>query len=276
MKAMISTRALAAALASVAILGAPAAKALTVYAVGLYPDAFNEVTFETTADTPSGFLSQAPGYFSAPAGGPFLDVVGPIGLTTTGPVNPADPGLPDLFAFCVDMLHGVPAGNGEQVNVPGSSIEYTSQTLNTDFAGDSLTQSQSFEIQFLVNSGSRYAALHTFSISPDGHEYDMLGAFQVAIWDIEYNLTQSSAADMPNAYDPSRMFGDVQALLNKAQTLALTHTTGYGTVVTSGANGSQSLASSAPTPEPATWVMMLVGIGAVGGVMRSRRRAVTA
>jgi hypothetical protein len=36
--------------------------------------------------------------------------------------------------------------------------------------------------------------------------------------------------------------------------------------------GSPVLASVAPIPEPATWAMMLVGIGVVGGMMRSRRK----
>jgi hypothetical protein len=35
---------------------------------------------------------------------------------------------------------------------------------------------------------------------------------------------------------------------------------------------SPALASIAPVPEPATWGMMLLGIGVIGGMMRSQRK----
>ncbi len=33
------------------------------------------------------------------------------------------------------------------------------------------------------------------------------------------------------------------------------------------------IAATSPVPEPATWAMMLMGFGAVGGALRSRRKA---
>jgi len=52
--------------------------------------------------------------------------------------------------------------------------------------------------------------------------------------------------------------------------------TGYALVDRGGTHISDITFQAAPVPEPETWAMMLIGLGAAGAVARQRRRAVAA
>lgn len=57
---------------------------------------------------------------------------------------------------------------------------------------------------------------------------------------------------------------------------AVTYENAANLVKIAKAVGSPVLASVAPVPEPATWAMMLIGVGVVGAMVRSRRKVAPA
>ena len=77
-------------------------------------------------------------------------------------------------------------------------------------------------------------------------------------------LLDRLVAPLGNAGAPAVGTGDSVTFNVSAGTIGGANLAGLGGVGTNAVN---------PVPEPATWAMMLVGFGAVGGALRSRRKA---
>jgi hypothetical protein len=192
-------------------------------------------------------------------------LAGPIQLETTIDDSPT---VYTLQAFCADLYHDINVALGSQYGKP---LTYVTSLLTTDSSGavsgtgNPLTSSQSDKMAGLAVLGNELYKSNASDLT------NKEIAIQGAIWTIENPGVSISSYD-----------ADVQSLLTgyiaNASHLQLTRPV-YGIYDT--VNEPQGLVNAnlvtgvfSPTgavPEPATWMMMILGIGGLGAVLRRRR-----
>jgi len=171
------------------------------------------------------------------------------------------PGTPTftVWGFCVDLFHFVDPGYFSQ-KTQTANQQYDTGALVDDSNGHTLSATQVQEIYGLAALG--YTLVKN-SPSPETETalQAKLSGIQGAIWRIEYpaftigsNDAALDAAITQYANMAPSLHGTAYALVNRA--------------------GGQDFVIG--VPEPATWAMMIIGFGAVGMAMRSRRRLATA
>lgn len=94
---------------------------------------------------------------------------------------------------------------------------------------------------------------------------------RAGMMDATYDLTQASSWNPGFVTDNGGIDGAEAAFF-----AALSEGRGYVNVHTAAFPGGEIRANLAAVPEPSTWAMMIGGLGAVGGVLRARRRTATA
>jgi hypothetical protein len=152
-------------------------------------------------------------------------------------VGPGDPTF-TAWGFCIDLFTGVEAPT--QYHIAGAG-EVSSL----------FTSAQKGQIFGLAAFGANLIKIGAPDLA------NKLAGVQGAIWAIEYpTLTVSGNAS-------------IQPYLN-AYIAAAPSMTGNAYVLLSDDGKSQGFVIG--VPEPATWAMMIMGFGAVGMVLRSRRR----
>ncbi len=171
-------------------------------------------------------------------------------------VGPGDPTF-TVWGFCIDLFHDINAGYFSQLPV---DKQYHVDALTNDGNGNSLSSTQVNQIYGLANLGFNLIQSNAADLQ------NKLSGIQGAIWAIEY---------------PTFTFTGETALLNNYissyKTLAPSlEGNGAGAYALLSDNG-QSQGFVIGVPEPATWMMMIMGFGAIGVMLRSsRRRLVTA
>lgn len=156
-------------------------------------------------------------------------------------VGPGDPTF-TAWGFCIDLFTGVEAPSQYHVGEAGE--------LSSLF-----TASQQQQIFGLAAFGANLIKIGAPDLA------NKLAGVQGAIWAIEYP-TYTVAAN-----------ASIQPYLD-AYIAAAPSLTGNAYVLLSDDGKSQGFVIG--VPEPATWAMMIMGFGAIGMVMRSRRRQVLA
>jgi hypothetical protein len=152
-------------------------------------------------------------------------------------VGPGDPTF-TAWGFCIDLFTGVEAPTQYHIAESGE-------------LGSLFTAAQQSQIFGLAAFGANLIKIGDADLA------NKLAAVQGAIWAIEYpTLTVSANAS-------------IQPYLN-AYIAAAPSMTGNAYVLLSDDGKSQGFVIG--VPEPATWAMMIMGFGAVGMVLRSRRR----
>ena len=132
-------------------------------------------------------------------------------------------------------------------------------------SGASLTPVQVAEIGGLANVGGQLISMDAADLS------NKLDAVQGAIWSIEYTAAQGYTITATDATVQGYMNGYIaNAALTASQTpvYAIYGATGQGLLPASNPI-LESL--SGDVPEPASWAMMLTGMGVLGGTLRRRR-----
>jgi hypothetical protein len=189
-------------------------------------------------------------------------LAGAIGLTVTG-----DPKT--LWVFCVDLFHEINLGGHD----PALAYQFSPVITDSSFAksgmGNTLstmTPNVQGEIATLAGIGVQIANLGLGNQT--AAQLDDLTAIQGAIWTVEYGATVTSL------YDPT-VNADMASYVAYAEAHPQPGGDPYGfysyDASTQGFGTSQGFTSG--VPEPATWAMMIVGIGGVGAGMRGRRRS---
>jgi len=180
--------------------------------------------------------------------------IGPITFTATdgGPAF-------NFLAYCVDLYHNMFLGplNG------GAGYAYHEEDLLTDSKtntpvmqnGTALTQAQINKISSLVNFG---AYLQETGASDLSHK---LAGVQGAIWKVENPLFTITASGAVQGYITAYAAGAA----GPGMPVGMMHT------IFANDFGHQAFAFAGGVPEPATWLMMIMGFGGIGAALRRRR-----
>lgn len=171
-------------------------------------------------------------------------------------VGPGDPTF-TVWGFCIDLFRDIDAGYFSQLPV---NLQYHVDALTTDGNGNSLSSSQVSQIYGLANLGYNLIQSNAADLQ------NKLSGIQGAIWAIEYpTFTFNGNTAALNNYISSYKALAPSLEGNSAGAYALLSDNG------------QSQGFVIGVPEPATWMMMIMGFGAIGVMLRSsRRRLVTA
>lgn len=181
----------------------------------------------------------------------------------------------DIFGFCVDVFHNIGLGNLGYVYASNQDPNIINP-LPTDFGGNNVGAGQLAAITDLVNTGYQ---LHQNELLAANFDFDTqmrLAAIQAAIWRIEVP-TKAVVVNPANLnvaqYATYQGYFDDYATGNYTP-LGDANDRFY--VISDGVH--QSFGIGWPidaVPEPATWLMMIMGFGSVGAVLRRRRQATT-
>ena len=193
---------------------------------------------------------------------PGLDVTaytGQIVLTTSVGV---------LDVWCIDLYHDIGVGNV-------GSLPYQFGTINTNFDGSNLTNTQISEVAGLIATGNSLMASSPSNVLSAG--------IQMAIWSVEFPSVSFSgvpadtvALDLPSlgfngspvnsTQIEARLVLDAPSLQGIGQTVeSLTGQQSFATVAP------DSGGSPAPVPEPMTAALLGSGFLALAGLRRARR-----
>jgi hypothetical protein len=140
--------------------------------------------------------------------------------------------------------------------------------LNTYSEADLVAGRPGSDWAYTFTTSSNATFSMTYDVTASGDTFGLWG------WPV--NGVSGTGAPVVNAYDPTTSGTFVANLTPGTYTVSLDSFPNVGAGGSS-ASGQMSgqfnwLITTAGVPEPATWAMMLVGIGGLGGAMRSQRR----
>ncbi len=164
------------------------------------------------------------------------------GQPWTTPILMYDSNNVEHIVFCDDLEHNVYVGGGQQ-------LHYDTGLVTVDGSGKVLDVGVSNVMGQIADLG-RYDYLN-------GDEDGAIAA-QAAIWGVEYGLNVSSTDATIN--------GDIQQDL-----LIKDNGRGYALGLIAEDGTQSQIIGIGGVPEPATWMMMLLGVGGIGAAMRRRR-----
>lgn len=180
----------------------------------------------------------------------------------------------DILTYCIDLAHTVSLGN----------VNYTSYSVIPISSYTGMTTAKSNALNALLTNTKGLLAAATGQ-----NAINISAATQMAVWEIMFETQPAwSVTNSASAFymtTPGGSSSQNATALTNAETLANTYLSNvknntwtvnnaYTLKVLYSANQqSQVFLDTAAVPEPATWGMMVIGFGLVGGALRSRRRS---
>jgi hypothetical protein len=179
----------------------------------------------------------------------------------------------DILTYCIDLAHSVSLGN----------VNYTSYTVIPISSYAGMTSAKSNALNALLTNTKGLLAAATGQ-----NAINISAATQMAVWEIMFetapawSVTNSSSAFYMTT--PGGSSGSNTTALTSAETLANGYLTNvknntwtvnsaYDLKVLYSATQQSQVFLTPSVPEPATWGMLVLGFGLVGGALRSRRRS---
>ncbi|WP_294043852.1 PEPxxWA-CTERM sorting domain-containing protein [Sphingomonas sp.] len=179
----------------------------------------------------------------------------------------------DILTYCIDLAHSVSLGN----------VNYTNYTIIPISSYAGMTTAKSNALNALLTNTTQLLGAATGQ-----NAINISAATQMAVWEIMFE-TQSawSVTNSSSAFYMTTPGGSSQAnltALTSAESLANTYLSNVKNNVWTVNNGYDLKVLYSPTnqsqvfvtpsvPEPATWGMLVIGFGLVGGALRTRRRS---
>ena len=172
--------------------------------------------------------------------------------------------ITDTDNVLLDSATGVMVGTGETNTTPAASVEFTSTTdlLNLDASGQatiSAVDEVLNSLTFTLLGGAIF----------ERAEFNLFnGAANPLSVTIMTNTGSSETFDIANANGANR-FGVTAGAGEALSSVTFTSAVGFDSLRQLRIGG---VSTPGAIPEPATWLMLLVGFGLLGGVMRSAKR----
>jgi hypothetical protein len=196
---------------------------------------------------------------------------GPVTFTANyGTAADATPANTFSFlGFCIDIYHEINTNIANAAPL-AVNLQYQTQTLTHNGYGVGLSNAQKQQISALVN----FATTIAFN---DADYSNKMGGVQGAIWQIE-NPNYDVVGGPDVGYGSSA--SGVNAYMAQYTLAAVTHAIPVGKIITVYdytnplTGGHQAFAFAGGVPEPATWLMMILGFGGIGAMLRRRRQGV--
>lgn len=230
-------------------------------ALGASPASATTNIFLSTA----GIYNPATVHIANPAGDEYV-YDGPVVFHANYGIGSVAPTF-DFLGFCVDVYHNISVGINGQSNL---GLQYHTETFDRNGNGQVLDGTRIAKIANLVTIGTNiWKSSPRPSFALNASDAFELAAIQGAIWQVEtgWDVYGGSLAGLDARTDfyaaivaPAHP-GAIRAIYNYNPALSAAATPG----------GRQAFAFG--VPEPATWLMMIMGFGGVGAVLRRRRQA---
>lgn len=175
----------------------------------------------------------------------------------------------DIFTYCVDLANYVSLGN----------VSYTSYAITPLSALSTITTAKANALNALLTNTTPLLNAATGQTA-----VNISAATQMAVWEIMFETQPAWSVTNTSAFYMTTPGSSTQAnltALHHAQTLADGYlanvansswkvNTNYQLKLLYSPNQQSQIFLTA-VPEPATWAMMVLGFGAVGGALRRRR-----
>lgn len=193
---------------------------------------------------------------------PKADITGPAYFHDNAKVSPLkvtgtlNSSAVELFAYCVDIFQGVGTGNFEVVSL-------------LDYLGGNVAKAKTVARLIGAEGGSLATLL--------GKEHD--ASVQMAVWEL-FTETAGNPLDVTgNAFFVSdtnaALTGNANGFLAAAGAGQVNPLLKLYVAKSAGKQDMLFWTYSPAVPEPATWAMMIVGMGAIGASLRQARRKTT-
>lgn len=174
----------------------------------------------------------------------------------------------DILTYCIDLAHSVSLGN----------VNYNSYTIIPIASYASMTSAKANALNALLTN-----ATPLLNSAAGQTAINISAATQMAVWEIMFET--QPAWSVTNASSALYLTGSGSPLTT-AESLANTYlgnvannswavNNAYDLKVLYSPTQQSQVFLTPSVPEPATWGMLVLGFGLVGGALRTRRRSVT-
>jgi hypothetical protein len=164
----------------------------------------------------------------------------------------------DSETFYLGAVGVLGAGGGGHAFATGNSVSET-------FVGTGLAEADAAHWQFRMSNFTNTGVTSTFNVLINGVTIDDFSFVSVGSGDVNFDFTSQFGPIAGDAY-----------ILSFVATSTVPGGEGSWNFYPDGQVTLSGGALTAGVPEPASWALMILGFGAAGGALRSRRRVVAA